>query len=136
MVKPIVKDEFFLRQKSTEATKDDLQVVEDLKDTLKANIKHCVGIAANMIGVSKRIIIVTMGPAMIVMINPVILKKEMPYEAEESCLSLSGLRKTTRYASIEVEYYNEKWQKVRQKHTGWTAQIIQHEMDHLEGILI
>ena len=136
MVKPIVKDIFFLKQKSVEATKDDMQIVQDLKDTLKANIKHCVGMAANMIGEKKRIIIVTMGPAMIVMINPVMIKKEMPYEAEESCLSLTGLRKTTRYASIEVEYYNENWEKKRQKHTGWTAQIIQHEMDHLEGIII
>lgn len=136
MIKPIVKDTFFLSQKSVPATRDDLQVGRDLQDTLEANRAGCVGMAANMIGVRKRVIIVNMGILDIVMFNPVLVKKDMPYETEEGCLSLTGVRSTTRYQNIEVEYYDMNWKKQRQKLSGWTAQICQHELDHLEGILI
>ena len=136
MIKPIVKDVFFLGQKSEEATKEDLPVGQDLQDTLSANRERCVGMAANMIGVKKRIIIVNIGFMNVVMYNPVILKKDTPYETEEGCLSLEGVRKTTRYQNIEVEYQDVSWKKQRQKFSGWTAQIIQHEVDHLSGIII
>ena len=136
MVKPIMKDVLFLGQKSEPATKADLQVGKDLQDTLQANRAGCVGMAANMIGVKKRVIIVNMGFVDVVMFNPVLLSKDTPYEAEEGCLSLSGVRKTTRYKNIEVEYYDMNWKKQRQKLSGWPAQICQHELDHLEGIII
>ena len=136
MIKPIVKDVFFLGQKSDPATKQDLSVGQDLQDTLVANQDRCVGMAANMIGVRKRIIIVNIGIMNLVMYNPVILKKDTPYETEEGCLSLEGVRKTTRYQNIEVEYLDSSWKKHRQKFSGWTAQIILHEMDHLEGVII
>ena len=136
MIRPIVKDVFFLGQKSAEATKEDLPVGQDLQDTLTANRERCVGMAANMIGVKKRIIIVNIGFMNVVMYNPVILKKDTPYETEEGCLSLEGVRKTTRYQNIEVEYQDVSWKKQRQKFSGWTAQIIQHEVDHLSGIII
>ena len=136
MVKPIMQDIFFLGQKSEPATRDDLQVGRDLQDTLQANRAGCVGMAANMIGISKRVIIVNRGLTDLVMFNPVLLKKVTPYETEEGCLSLAGVRKTTRYEHIEVEYYDMKWKKKRLKLSGWEAQICQHELDHLEGILI
>ena len=136
MIKPIVKDVFFLGQKSDPATKQDLSVGQDLQDTLVANQDRCVGMAANMIGVRKRIIIVNIGIMNLVMYNPVILKKDTPYETEEGCLSLEGVRKTTHYQNIEVEYLDSSWKKHRQKFSGWTAQIILHEMDHLEGVII
>lgn len=136
MVKPIMKDIFFLGQKSEPATKADLQVGRDLMDTLAANREGCVGMAANMIGVKKRVIIVNMGFVDVVMFNPVLVKKELPYETEEGCLSLPGVRKTTRYQTIEVEYLDMNWKKQNLKLDGWTAQICQHELDHLEGILI
>ena len=136
MVKNIVRDVFFLAQKSEPATKEDLQVGRDLMDTLKANRERCVGMAANMIGVRKNIIIVNMGMMDVVMFNPVIVKKSMPYETEEGCLSLDGVRPTTRYQNIEVEYYDFGWKKQRMKLSGWTAQICQHEVDHLSGIII
>ena len=136
MIKPIVKDVFFLGQKSGPATMQDLYVGPDLMDTLRANQDHCVGMAANMIGVKKRVIIVNMGILNVVMYNPVIVRKDSSYETEEGCLSLTGVRKTTRYQNIEVEYYDSSWKKRRQKYSGWTAQIIQHECDHLEGIII
>ena len=136
MIRPIVKDVFFLGQKSGPATMQDLSVGQDLMDTLRANQDHCVGMAANMIGVKKRVIIVNMGILNVVMYNPVIVRKDSPYETEEGCLSLTGVRKTTRYQNIEVEYYDISWKKRRQKYSGWTAQIIQHECDHLEGIII
>ena len=136
MVKPIMKDVFFLGQKSEPATKADLQVGKDLQDTLQANRAVCVGMAANMIGMKKRAIIVNMGFVDVVMFNPVLLSKDTPYETEEGCLSLAGVRKTTRYENIEVEYYDMNWKKQRQKLSGWPAQICQHELDHLEGILI
>ena len=136
MIKPIVKDVFFLGQKSGPATKQDLSVGQDLQDTLTANQERCVGMAANMIGVRKRIIIVNIGFMNLVMYNPVLLKKDTPYETEEGCLSLEGVRKTKRYQNIEVEYLDGSWKKHRQKFSGWTAQIILHEMDHLEGVII
>ena len=136
MVKKIVRDVFFLGQKSKPATKADMQVAIDLQDTLKANRAGCVGLAANMIGVKKNIIIVNMGFIDVVLFNPVIIKKDTPYETEEGCLSLDGMRKTTRYENIEVEYYDMQWKKQSIKLSGWTAQICQHEIDHLAGIII
>lgn len=136
MIKNIVKDVSFLAQKSEIATKDDVGVVNDLIDTLNANLDNCVGMAANMIGVKKRILVFTVGSIIVPMINPVILKKEKTYEAEESCLSLIGFRKTIRYENIEVEYLDINFKKHKQAFTGFTAQIIQHEVDHFEGIII
>lgn len=136
MIKSIVRDIFFLGQKAERAVKADMAVGRDLLDTLQANRDRCVGMAANMIGVRKAVIVVHMGTADIVMFNPVVLKKEGPYEAEEGCLSLDGVCKTTRYEYIEVEFYDMSWKKRRQKLRGLPAQICQHELDHLEGILI
>ena len=136
MIKPIVKDIFFLAQKSEPATQADIQVGIDLQDTLQANRVGCVGLAANMIGVKKNIIIINMGFVDVVMFNPVITNKDTPYETEEGCLSLSGVRKTTRYENIVVEYYDMQWKKQTMKLSGWTAQICQHEVDHLYGIII
>lgn len=136
MVKEIMHDPFFLAQKSVPATKDDLQVGRDLMDTLKAHREGCVGMAANMIGVKKNIIIVNMGFVDVVMFNPVITSKSGTYQTEEGCLSLTGVRKTTRYQNIEVEYYDFAWKKQRKKLSGWTAQIAQHEIDHCNGIVI
>lgn len=136
MIRPIMKDVLFLKQKADIATKEDLQIVIDLLDTLKANEEHCVGMAANMIGVAKRIIAVHVGFMNIAMINPYIVRKANPFETEEGCLSLLGVRKTTRYENIEVEYLDINFRKKKQKFTGWTAQIIQHEVDHCDGIII
>jgi peptide deformylase len=136
MVKPIVRDMFFLGQKSEAATAADAQVAIDLKDTLEAHRAGCVGMAANMIGYKKRTIIVSMGMVDIVMNNPVIISKAGEYETEEGCLSLEGTRKTTRYKDIEVEYEDTSFKKQKQKFTGFPAQIVQHEIDHLEGIII
>lgn len=136
MVKQIVRDIFFLGQPSEPATQADLSVGRDLLDTLQANREACVGIAANMIGVKKNIIIVNMGLIDVVMFNPVIISRRGRYETEEGCLSLEGVRKTTRYQEIEVEYYDSSWKKQRQKLSGWTAQIAQHEIDHLSGKII
>lgn len=136
MIRPIVKDVLFLGQKSEPATKQDLPVGQDLMDTLRANQDRCVGMAANMIGVRKKVIIVNMGIMNVVMYNSVIVKKDTPFETEEGCLSLTGVRRTTRYQNIEVEYLDGSWKKQRRKYSGWTAQIIQHECDHLEGIII
>lgn len=136
MVKQIVRDIFFLGQRSEPATQADLSVGRDLLDTLQANREACVGMAANMIGVKKNIIIVNMGLIDVVMFNPVIISRRGRYETEEGCLSLEGVRKTTRYQEIEVEYYDSSWKKQRQKLSGWTAQIAQHEIDHLSGKII
>ena len=136
MVKQIVRDIFFLGQKSESATKADLQIGIDLRDTLEANRERCVGMAANMIGIKKKVIIVNMGLIDVVMFNPVIIKKDTPYQTEEGCLSLDGVRPTTRYENIEVEYMDMNWKKQKQKLSGWTAQICQHEMDHLSGRII
>ena len=136
MIKPIVRDAFFLNQRSEKATKADLPVAQDLEDTLKANRERCVGMAANMIGYRKNIIIVATGLADMVMINPVITNKAESYETEEGCLSLPGTRKTTRYNRITVRYLDKKFEEHTQNFSGYIAQIIQHECDHLEGILI
>ena len=136
MIRPIVKDILFLEQKSEPATKEDISVVNDLVDTLSANLEHCVGMAANMIGIKKRILVFSVGNMIVPMINPVILKKENSYETEESCLSLTGFRKTIRYETIEVEYLDIDFKKHKQVFNGFTAQIIQHEMDHFKGIII
>ena len=136
MVKQIVRDIFFLGQPSEPATQADLSVGRDLLDTLQAKREACVGMAANMIGVKKNIIIVNMGLIDVVMFNPVIISRRGRYETEEGCLSLEGVRKTTRYQEIEVEYYDSSWKKQRQKLSGWTAQIAQHEIDHLSGKII
>ena len=136
MVKKIMHDPLFLAQKSVDATEADKQIVTDLLDTLKANLEHCVGMAANMIGVKKNIIIVNMGFMDVVMFNPVIVSKHDMYETEEGCLSLDGVRKTTRYQEIEVDYLDQNFKKQHGKYSGWTAQIIQHEIDHCNGIVI
>ncbi len=136
MIRPIVKDVLFLGQKSELATKDDVAVVDDLVDTLRANLDECVGMAANMIGVKKRILVFCMDDMIIPMVNPVILNKEKAYETEESCLSLTGFRRTMRYETIEVEYFDRNFKKHKQVFSGFTAQIIQHEIDHFEGIII
>ncbi len=136
MIKSIVKDIIFLGQKSEPATKEDVAVVDDLVDTLKANSQHCVGMAANMIGVKKCILVFNIGDMIIPMVNPIILKKDHSYDTEESCLSLAGFRKTMRYKTIEVEYFDRNFKKHKQTFTGFTAQIIQHEMDHFQGIII
>ncbi len=136
MVRQIMRDPMFLGQKSEETTKEDISIAEDLKDTLAANREHCVGMAANMIGIKKRIIIANVGIGDIVMFNPVITKKDSPYETEEGCLSLAGVRKTIRYRNIELEFTDLSWKRQRQKYSGFIAQIIQHECDHLEGIII
>ena len=136
MIRSIVKDTFFLSQKSEETTKADLPLARDMQDTLSANADRCVGMAGNMIGVRKRVIVVHMDGKNVVMFNPVITAKAGPYEAEEGCLPLTGTRKTTRYETIEVEYRDVRWNKRKGGFSGFTAQIIQHEADHLEGILI
>ena len=136
MIQPIMKDPIFLAQKSAPATKEDLQVARDLLDTLIAHKDGCVGMAANMIGVSKRIIAFDNEGKYMLMFNPEIVKRSEPYEAEEGCLSLPGTRKAKRYRSIKVQYQNEQFQTRFKTFTGWTAQIIQHEIDHCNGVLI
>ena len=136
MIRPIIHDKFFLSRRSEPATAADLQIAQDLRDTLAAHRDGCVGMAANMIGYSKRIIIVSLGMFDMVMLNPAITAKSEPYEAEEGCLSLTGVRSATRYQRITVRYQDEQMRQHTQDFTGWTAQIIQHECDHLEGILI
>lgn len=136
MVKKITRDPMFLAQKSVDATEADKQVITDQLDTLRANLDHCVGMAANMIGVSKNIIVVAAGPFQFAMINPVIAKKTGAFQTEEGCLSLDGVRPCTRYKEIEVDYLDTNFKKQHGKYTGWTAQIIQHEIDHCNGIVI
>ena len=136
MIKQIVRDPLFLQQKSTPATKDDAQVIVDLMDTLKANSDRCVGMAANMIGVKKQIIVVAVGPFIIPMVNPVITSKSGRYETEESCLSLDGVRPCVRYKEIEVDYLDQTFKPQHGKYTDFIAQIIQHEIHHFSGELI
>lgn len=136
MVREITKDVFFLSQKSTPATAEDISVAQDLLDTLTAHKEGCVGMAANMIGVTKRIIAFDNGGKNMVMYNPEVIKRSDPYEAEEGCLSLTGTRKARRWKSIKVQYQNEQFQVRFKTFTGWTAQIIQHEIDHCNGIII
>lgn len=136
MVKKILKGKSIFLEKAQLATKADQQVVIDLLDTLKANRERCVGMAANMIGVNKAIIAVAVGPFQFVMINPVITKKSGKYQTEEGCLSLEGVRSCQRFEKIEVDYLNQDFQLQHGKYSGFTAQIIQHEVDHLNGIVI
>ena len=136
MIREICRDETFLAQKAAPATADDLATAQDLLDTLTAHKDGCVGMAANMIGVNKRIIAFDNGGTYMVMFNPVIVKQSGPYEAEEGCLSLSGVRKTKRFQTVKVQWQNEKFQTRLKTFTGWTAEIIQHEIDHCEGIVI
>ena len=136
MIQPIMKDPLFLAVPSERATAADKQAALDLLDTLRANLDGCVGMAANMIGVHKRIIAVHTGIAQLAMINPKIVSKNGAYETEEGCLSLPGVRKTKRYQTIEVEYQDLNMKKQRRSFSGFTAQIIQHEVDHCDGILI
>jgi len=131
-----MRDQFFLSRKSIPATPEDLSVADDLLETLEAHREGCVGMAANMIGISKRIIAFDNEGQYMVMFNPVIVKKSGPYETEEGCLSLEGRRKTKRYQSIKVQYQTREFQTRFKTFTGWTAQIIQHEVDHLEGMII
>ena len=136
MVREIMKDQFFLSMKSAPATAEDLDVARDLLETLEVNAAGCVGMAANMIGVAKRIIAFDNEGTYLVMFNPEIVKQDGPYTAEEGCLSLPGTRSAKRYRSIKVKYQNEAFQTRFKTFSGWTAQIIQHEIDHCNGILI
>lgn len=136
MIREIMRDEFFLQQKSLSASPLDKPVALDLLDTLKAHRDECVGMAANMIGVAKCIIVVNLGLMDMVMFNPKITKQKGPYETSEGCLSLSGERKTVRYKEIEVEFQDMDFKNQTLKFTGFSAQIIQHEVDHLAGKLI
>ena len=136
MVKPIMRDIFFLRQVSVPASEADLQTAQDLLDTYKANREHCVGLAANMIGALKRILVFDNSGEATIMINPEILKRSQPYKAEENCLSFDGTRETTRYGTIKVRWQNLQMQTRIKTFTGFSAQIIQHEMDHFDGIII
>ena len=136
MVREIMKDEVFLAEASEKATAEDTEIARDLLETLEAHKAGCVGMAANMIGVRKRIIAFDNEGSYMVMFNPEIVKKSGAYEAEEGCLSLTGTRKTRRWQSIKVQYQNGKMQIRLKTFTGWTAQIIQHEIDHCNGIII
>ena len=136
MIREICKDEAFLAQKAEAATAEDLQTGLDLLETLEHHRDECVGMAANMIGVNKRIIAFDNQGSYMLMFNPEIIKKSGPYTAEEGCLSLSGTRRTRRWQSIKVRWQNEKFQERIKTFTGWTAQIIQHETDHCQGIII
>ena len=136
MIQEICKDERFLAQKAEPATPADLPIAQDLIDTLTAHKDGCVGMAANMIGVNKRIIIFDNEGAYQVMFNPVIVKQSGPYQTEEGCLSLTGRRPIKRWKSIKVQWQNETFQTRLKTFTGWTAEIIQHEIDHCDGILI
>ncbi|MBQ5442326.1 MAG: peptide deformylase [Oscillospiraceae bacterium] len=136
MERPIVRDPIFLARRSIPATPADVPLAQDLLDTLKAHRDGCVGMAANMIGEAKRIIVFDREGEYMTMFNPMIVKCSGPYETEEGCLSLPGQRKARRYRSIKVQYQNERFQMRLKTFTGWTAQIIQHEIDHCNGILI
>ena len=138
MIQPIMKDVIFLAQKSVPAVncEEDIQVARDLLETLESHKEGCVGMAANMIGISKRIIAFDNEGTYMVMFNPEIVKNSDRYETEEGCLSLTGTRKTKRWKSIKVQWQNEQFQTRFKTFTGWTAQIIQHEIDHCNGIII
>ena len=136
MIREICKDEAFLSQKAEPATPDDAQLAADLLETLAHHRDGCVGLAANMVGVNKRIIVFDDEGSYTVMFNPEILKRSAPYDAKEGCLSLAGIRPARRWKSIKVRWQNEKFQQRQKTFTGWTAQIIQHEIDHCEGVLI
>lgn len=136
MIQPIVRDPQRLNQKAAPATKADAGIITDLLDTLRAHEENCVGMAANMIGQNKRLIVVLMGVLPVAMVNPQITKKAQPFDTQEGCLSLIGERPTTRYQTITVHYQNQQFQSQTQEFTGLIAQIIQHEIDHCNGIVI
>ena len=136
MIRQVVKDVMILSRKSVPAEKQDIPIGKDLLDTLFANAAACVGMAANMIGINKRIIVVNTGVMNIAMFNPVIESRSGRYETQEGCLSLSGLRPTVRYQSISVSYMDINWNQQTLKLTGGPAQIVQHEIDHCDGIVI
>lgn len=136
MSKPIVKDVFFLQQPSQPATLADRHIGQELIETLIANKDKCVGLAANMIGYQKRVIVIDLGVTSLVMYNPILLSKSEPYQTEEGCLSLFGTRPTTRYRQISVHFTDQNWQEQTMTLQDFPAQICQHELDHLEGILI
>ena len=137
MIRELIHDPLFLARKSTDVTAEDLAVAQDLLDTVTFHRETCVGMAANMIGVTKRVIVFADGKDFTLMLNPEIISRSGPYEAEEGCLSLlGGPRKTTRYEKIKVRYQNLQLQTRLKTYTGWTAQIIQHEVDHCNGVLI
>ena len=136
MIRDICKDELFLARKAAPALPEDLPIAQDLLDTLEAHRHSCVGMAANMIGVNKRIIAFENDGEYMLMFNPVIVKKSGPYDTEEGCLSLTGTRKAKRFQTVKVQWQNEKFQTRLKTFTGWTAEIIQHEIDHCEGIVI
>lgn len=137
MIKELIHDPIFLAGRSEIATKDDLQTAYDLLDTLKFHSERCVGMAANMIGVKKRVIAFSDASSYVVMLNPEIVKKEGAYDTEESCLSLlGGPRACRRYRSIKVRYQTTDMKTRVKNYDGWTAQIIQHEIDHCDGVLI
>ena len=136
MVREIIHDPIFLSQKSTEAEAADLPIAEDLADTLRANLDRCVGMAANMIGRRKRIIVIANGPVIVTMLNPKILDRSGPYETEEGCLSLAGSRKTKRYRTIRLSWQDTQMKTHVSVLEGFQAQIVQHEIDHCDGILI
>ena len=136
MIRPVIHDPYFLSQKSEPADETDAPVITDLLDTLRANLDGCVGMAANMIGVKKRIIVFCKGSRQMAMVNPRITAAFGEFEAEEGCLSLPGIRKTKRYQKITVSYQDQNFRSKTGTYDGYTAQIIQHEIDHCEGILI
>lgn len=136
MIRPICKDILFLSKKAEKATIDDVGIGKDLIDTLKAHKDKCVGMAANMIGVNKAIIVVNMGMFDVLMFNPRIISKHLPYETYEGCLSLNDKRKCIRHQIIKVEYYDSTFKKHIEEYRGIIAQIIEHEVDHLNGIII
>ena len=136
MIREVCKDEAFLAQKAEPATPDDIQIATDLLETLEHHKAGCVGMAANMIGVNKRIIAFDNEGEYMAMFNPEIIKKSEPYQTEEGCLSLTGVRSAKRWKSVKVRWQNEKFQERIKTFSGWTAQIIQHELDHCEGIII
>jgi peptide deformylase len=136
MVREIIKDTAFLSQKAEIAVAEDVSVAQDLLETLEAHRDGCAGMAANMIGINKRIIAFDNEGKYMVMFNPEIIKKSGPYQAQEGCLSLPGTRTAKRWKSIKVQYQTETFQTRFKTFTGWTAQIIQHEIDHCEGVLI
>lgn len=136
MIRPIVTDQLLLQQPAKRADKTDFYLAKDLRDTLSYHRKDCLGLAANMIGDIKAVIIVSLGFVDLVMFNPILLEKSQPYETRESCLSLTGSRVTQRYQEIKLAYYDEQWQEKQLKLTGLPAQICQHELDHLAGRLI
>ena len=136
MVREIIHDPIFLSQKSTEAEAADLSIAEDLADTLRAHLDRCVGMAANMIGRRKQIIVIANGPVIVTMLNPKILDRSGPYETEEGCLSLAGSRKTKRYRTIRLSWQDTQMKTHVSILEGFRAQIVQHEIDHCDGILI